>query len=149
MDASSSSSTPCSSSMTVPSGSRGAVIEGAFATVLISPSAIVFFLAPRCPHGDIGRFCFSSPELIGLDLVAAVVMFVSCPMEESSSSRAMEVPESPSSPSKRLSLEDLLDIARNSASKSASSAAPPRSPTKVFGRFDRIARSTPDVLGLS
>mmetsp|Transcript_9405 Transcript_9405/g.22940 ORF Transcript_9405/g.22940 Transcript_9405/m.22940 type:complete len:229 (+) Transcript_9405:638-1324(+) len=41
------------------------------------------------------------------------------------------------SPSKRL-VDDLIDMARSSASKSASSALPPRSPLNVCGRFDLI-----------
>ena len=82
-------------------------------------------------------------------------MPLSCPSFDSSlrasPSGAPGSVDPPSSSSNRFLLAVLLDMALNSASKSASSAAPPRSPTKVFGRFDCIPRllSTTTALSLA
>ena len=103
--------------------------KGAATVMFVSSAAKVFFPAPFCFQGGKGRdssfllgffFChgFSKGNFgfVGASLALTVTF---------------------SSPSSlNLLLEFFIDIARNSASKSASSAAPPLLPLKVLGKLD-------------
>mmetsp|Transcript_12264 Transcript_12264/g.26669 ORF Transcript_12264/g.26669 Transcript_12264/m.26669 type:complete len:212 (-) Transcript_12264:51-686(-) len=112
--------------------------EGAGGTAMTtskSLSAAAFFLAPLRFHGGNGRADFSA--LLSVDLMEFGATTSSFLVNETLPSF---FPERDSisllaSPSKRL-VDPFMDIARNSASKSASSALPPRSPLNVLGRLD-------------
>jgi len=92
----------------------------------------VAFFKPFCFQGGSGRGSFALLAFEDLGLRSKILVIFS-----SAEDRGGELISSALS-SKRLLLNDLLETARNSASRSASSADPPRSPLNVFGRLDLI-----------
>jgi len=101
----------------------GVAAAGALMTISIPSFIDAIFLSPLRFQGGIAVFCDVFGSTTSTDFFSAVDAVLGEPISSFSSSN-------------RLLLDELLEIARSSASKSASSAAPPRLPMKVLGRPD-------------